>query len=56
MPAGLEPLLDEPEDPELSELFEPLSVELLELPELPPDEDELLSLLESLVVFFCVLL
>lgn len=55
MPAGFEPVDGVPEDPELSVLFEPLSLELLAPPLV--DGDVLLSLLpDSVVVFFCVLL
>lgn len=53
MPAGFAPVDGVPVAPELSVLFEPLSLELVVLDE----ELLLLSLLaESVVGFFCVLL
>jgi len=63
VPAGFEPPDDAPEDPELSELFEPLSLVLFEPLSLEVDEltlllelDELSLLPDSLEVFFGVLL
>ena len=59
MPAGFEPVDGVPEDPALSELFEPLSVGVLLFAplSLELDDELLLSLLpESVVVFFGVLL